>query len=362
MIAVLIAGAVSLAITLFLTPWFIRIAHRLSLGQFIREDGPKSHLTKRGTPTMGGVMLLLGTVVGYFAAKLVTEDAPTPSGLLYLLLMVAFGAVGFIDDFIKIRNHRSLGLHAAAKMGLLLLATVAFAIGTTRFPDAHGLTPGSLHVSIVRDLPFSFAAWGPVAGLVAYVIWIEVIASAASNSVNLTDGLDGLATGASIIAFGAYGLITFWQFNQSCLRVHTGAGCYSVRDPLDLVVVTAAVCGALIGFLWWNTNPAGLFMGDTGSLALGGGLAAVAILSRTQLLLVLVGGLFVIVAASVIIQTGYFRLSGGKRVFLMAPLHHHFELKGWPAVQVVTRFWILEGLFAVFALTLFYGEWLAVTH
>ncbi|MCH4249982.1 MAG: phospho-N-acetylmuramoyl-pentapeptide-transferase [Microbacteriaceae bacterium] len=361
MIAALLAASIALACTLLLTPLFVRFAHRHSLGQFIREDGPKSHYTKRGTPTMGGVMILLAILVGYFAAKLLTGTAVTPSGLLMLFLMVAFGAVGFIDDLIKILDHRSLGLTPWAKMLLLLVVTIVFAVGGLLFRDRHGLTPASTSISFIRDLPIDFMSLGPVAGIILFVVWVELIASGTSNGVNLTDGLDGLATGASIIAFGAYGLITFWQFNQSCVRL-VSPGCYSVRDPLDLVIVTFAVCGALVGFLWWNTNPARLFMGDTGSLALGGGLAAVAILSHTELLLVLVGGLFVIITASVIIQTGYFKLSGGKRVFLMAPLHHHFELKGWPAVQVVTRFWILEGLFAAAGIVLFYGEWLAVTR
>ncbi len=195
------------------------------------------------------------------------------------------------------------------------------------------------------------------------MLWVNLITVSASNGVNVADGLDGLASGAAIFAISAYILIGFWQFNQSCFNPHLDPDvaykCYDVRDPLDLAVVAAAIAGSLIGFLWWNTSPAQIFMGDTGSLALGGALAALAILSRTELLLILIGGLFLIVTGSVIVQRAYFKLTGGKRIFLMSPLHHHFELKGWAEVTVVVRFWLIAALFVAAGVGVFYLEWVS---
>jgi phospho-N-acetylmuramoyl-pentapeptide-transferase len=188
------------------------------------------------------------------------------------------------------------------------------------------------------------------------VIWAYIFVAGASNMVNLTDGLDGLATGACIMVFGAYLIVAIWQFNQRC-SVIAGPNCYEVRDPLDLAIVSAALVGACFGFLWWNTSPAKIFMGDTGSLALGGALAGLAILSRTELLLGVLSGLMVIITLSVILQVGWFKLSGGKRLFRMAPLQHHFELQGWAEVTIVVRFWIIAGLFVALGLGLFYAEW-----
>jgi phospho-N-acetylmuramoyl-pentapeptide-transferase len=194
------------------------------------------------------------------------------------------------------------------------------------------------------------------------VLWITLIVAATSNSVNVTDGLDGLATGSSILAIGSFVVIGFWQFNQSCFGGSDAADqyrCYEIRDPLDLAVVSAAIVGGLIGFLWWNTSPAKIFLGDTGSLAIGGAIAALAVLSRTELLLILIGGLFVIESGSVILQRLFFKLTRGKRIFLMSPIHHHFELKGWAEVTVVVRFWIIGGLLVAAGVGSFYLEWLA---
>lgn len=361
--AVIVAAAVALVINLLVMPAYIRMAHALQWGQFIREDGPRSHYTKRGTPTMGGIVILGGSTIGYFVAHLVTADRISASALLAIYLMLGLGLVGFIDDFIKVRKHRSLGLTPWGKMGLQAAVGIGFVIMSLQFPDSHGITPASWKVSFLRDLPIDLSVTGPIAGSILVAVWMYAIIASASNGVNVADGLDGLAAGASIIAFGSYVIITFWQFNQWCYAPNRQlvevSQCYTVRDPLDLTVFSAALMGALIGFLWWNTSPAKLFMGDTGSLGLGGALAALAILTRTELLLIFIGGLFVIVTGSVIVQRVYFKLTHGKRLFLMSPLHHHFELKGWAPVTVVVRFWIIAAICATVGVGLFYFEWAA---
>jgi phospho-N-acetylmuramoyl-pentapeptide-transferase len=219
-------------------------------------------------------------------------------------------------------------------------------------------------ISAIRDVPWlDFMVLGTVIGTVLYLAWIVLLTVSTSNGVNVADGLDGLATGSSILAIGSYVIIGFWQSNQICggvrLDESTAHACYSTTDPLDLAVVAAAVCGGLIGFLWYNTSPAQIFLGDTGSLGLGGALAGLAILSRTELLLILIGGLFFIVTGSVILQRAYFKITHGKRIFRMSPLHHHFELKGWAEVTVVVRFWIIAGLCVAAGVGLFYLEWIA---
>jgi phospho-N-acetylmuramoyl-pentapeptide-transferase len=345
--------------TLFLTPGFIWLFKKWGWGQFIRDDGPESHHIKRGTPTMGGVVLILAAVLGYFGGKFLNGETPTISALLVLLAMVGLGLVGFLDDFIKTRKQRSLGLGGWAKIAGQALVAIVFASFAFGNPNSRGVTPASTKISVVRDTGFDLMIFGSIAGSVLVVLWIFLLISATSNGVNIADGLDGLAIGASIMAIGAYAVIGFWQFNQACgLTVENIGRCYEVRDPLDLAVVAAAITGAGIGFLWWNTSPAQIIMGDTGAMALGGALAALAILSRTEILLVLIGGLFVIVTGSVILQRAYFKLSGGKRIFLMSPLHHHFELKGWAEITVVVRFWIIAGLSVLAGIGLFYLEWL----
>ncbi|WP_423923985.1 phospho-N-acetylmuramoyl-pentapeptide-transferase [Frigoribacterium sp. 2-23] len=367
MIALLIGGAVSLVFTLLLTPVFIRLFHKLGWGQFIRDDGPKSHHTKRGTATMGGIVLILGSVLGYFVGHLVARDTLTLSGLLVLFMMVGLGVVGFLDDFMKVRNQRSLGLGGWAKILGQVVVGAIFAVLALSFPNPNtGLTPGSAAISGIRDIPWlDFMFFGSIIGGGLFLIWTVLITVSTSNGVNVADGLDGLATGASILAIASYIFIGFWQFNQSCFSVRldesTRSACYTVANPLDLAVVAACICGGLIGFLWWNTSPAQIFLGDTGSLGLGGALAALAILSRTELLLVLIGGLFLVVTGSVILQRAYFKITKGKRIFLMSPLHHHFELKGWAEVTVVVRFWIIAGLFVAAGVGVFYLEWISRT-
>ena len=358
MIALLIAGGFSLLYSLLLTPVFVRIFNRLKWGQPIRVDGPKEHEVKRGTPTMGGIIFLSGSVLAYFVGKLVMGETPTPSALLVILMAVGAGLVGFIDDFLKTRQQQSAGLGGWAKIAGQVIIAVSFALLGLQFANDAGLTPLSTHISLFRDLPFDFMSLGVVLGVILVIVWVMVIVTATTNAVNVTDGLDGLAAGSAIFAFGAYLIIGFWQSSQNCATTAFEAGCYETRDPMDLAVIAAAFLGGVAGFLWWNTNPAQIFMGDTGSMGIGGAIAALAILSRTELLLVLIGGLFIIETGSVIVQRLYFKVTKGKRIFLMSPIHHHFELKGWAEVTVVVRFWIIAGLFVVAGVGAFYGEWL----
>lgn len=359
--SIIAAGAVAFVFTILLTPVFIRLFTQWGWGQFIRDDGPQSHHVKRGTPTMGGIVFILGSILGYFAATLVSGDPPTASAVLVLGMMTGLGVVGFIDDFLKTHKKQSLGLGGWAKVFGQVVVASLFAVAALNFPNANGITPASTDISFIRDLPLDFLVFGPVIGIGLYVLWIALITVSASNGVNVTDGLDGLATGSTLFAVGAFIVIGFWQFNQWCFGDRLGVDtvqCYVVRDPLDTAIVATAIAGSLLGFLWWNTNPAKIYMGDTGSLALGGALAALAVVSRTELLLLLIGGLFVIEAGSVVVQRAYFKITRGKRIFLMSPIHHHFELKGWQEVTIVVRFWIIGGMFVAAAVGVFYLEWL----
>ena len=352
--SVLVAVLVSLLVSILSTPVAIRLFRSRGFGQEIRDDGPQSHQSKRGTPTMGGAVIIVAAVVGYLVAHLLVSGpnrGPTVTGVLLLYLFVGLGAVGFLDDFIKIRKQRSLGLNATSKFGGQLFVGVSFAILALRFKDASGLTPASTHLSFVRDIPqISF-------GAVFFVVVAYVVISGASNSVNLTDGLDGLAAGSAAMVFGAYTAISFYQFRNAC-GAGAAAGCYQVRDPLDVALVAAAAMAACFGFLWWNATPARIFMGDTGSLALGGLLAGIAIVTRTELLLVVLGGLFVVETLSVLLQVGVFKLRR-RRLFNMAPIHHHFELAGWAETTVIVRFWIIAGLAVAFGIGLFYAEFIS---
>ena len=357
--AVLISGGLAMMVALLGTPLFIRFLVRRQYGQFIRQDGPTAHFTKRGTPTMGGVVIILATLLGWGGASLVTGNVPSASAVLLLFLMTGLGVVGFLDDFIKISRQRSLGLRARWKIVGQGLVGVSFAVAALQFPNQNFRTPASTQVSFIRDTGIDLAFAGATLGLILFVLWANLIITAWSNAVNLTDGLDGLATGVSLIVFGAYVIVCVWQSNQSCQSILTvGPRCYETRDPLDLAVVAAAITGACFGFLWWNASPAKIFMGDTGSLALGGALAGLSILSRTEILAAIIGGLFVLVVLSDVIQIGFFKMTG-KRVFKMAPLHHHFELSGWGEVTIVIRFWIIAGLFVAAGIGVYYAEWVA---
>ncbi|WP_232675814.1 phospho-N-acetylmuramoyl-pentapeptide-transferase [Nocardioides sp. R-C-SC26] len=365
--AILLGGGLSLLISLLGTRVAISYFTRWGYGQEIREDGPTTHHTKRGTPTMGGVAIITATVVGYFAAKLITLSPPSASGLLLLYLFVGMGLVGFLDDFIKISRQRNLGLRSRAKMIGQTFVGVSFgALALSPWlEDDNGRTPASDKISFLREID-----WLVLPTILA-ILLIWLITTGTSNAVNLTDGLDGLATGCCMMVFGAYTLVNIWQSSQSCEN-SPGPQCYDVRDPLDLAIIAAALTGACFGFLWWNASPAAIFMGDTGSLALGGALAGFAILTRTELLLLILGGLFVVITLSVMIQVGtfkasrssalfrrVFRVQAGHRVFRIAPLHHHFEMLGWEQVTVVIRFWIITGLFVAAGLGIFYAEWVA---
>ncbi|MDA8380729.1 MAG: phospho-N-acetylmuramoyl-pentapeptide-transferase [Actinomycetota bacterium] len=341
MISLLVSGGVAMLVAAFGTPAVIRWLTRRSVGQQIRADGPKRHAAKAGTPTMGGVSIVGAVVAGYLIGHLGLGTAFSRMGILVILATAGAAAVGFADDYIKVNRKRSLGLSKKAKFaGQIVVATV-FAL----------LAVYWAHVD--TRLSFTRAASpGIQLGHVGWIIWAVVMIVGTANAVNLTDGLDGLASGSASFAFAALAMIGYWQFRHFPI--------YKVSSALDLALVALAFAGGCAGFLWWNAAPARIFMGDTGSLAIGAGLAALALSMNLQLLLPILGGLYVIVTLSVMIQVASFRLFG-RRVFRMAPLHHHFELRGWPETTVIVRFWILASLWTVAGLLLFYVDFLSVS-
>ena len=341
---ILIAAAVSMFVTLLGTPIAIRLFRVWGWGQRIREDGPHTHLEKMGTPTMGGTVILIGIVTAYVVTRVVFTTV-TASGLAVLVATVLLALLGFVDDLIKVRRRRSLGLSKTAKVTGQALVAIVFGVIAVN------------GAGVPTELSF-IRATGLDLG-VFFFVWIFVILAASSNGVNLTDGLDGLASGASILVLSAYVFIAFWQFRHTCELGPTPA-CYpvDVNAALDVAIVAGAAVGATAGFLWWNAAPARIFMGDTGALALGGLMGALAIVTSTQLLLVVLGGLFVIETTSVIVQVIAFR-GFGTRVFRMSPIHHHFELAGWPEFTVIVRFWIVTGLCVAVGLGLFYTDFVA---
>jgi len=342
--AILIAAAVGMAVTLLGTPVAIRAFRLWGWGQHIREDGPHTHLEKMGTPTMGGTVIVAGMVAAYLVTRIVFGTV-TAAGLSVLFATIGLGLVGFVDDFIKVRRQRSLGLSKAAKVAGQAVVAVAFGIVAVKM--AHVPT----ELSFIRDT-------GVNLGIVFYP-WVFVILASASNAVNLTDGLDGLASGSSLLVLSAYVYISFWQARHSC-DLPAVPACYpvGVNAGLDTAIVAGGAVGAVAGFLWWNAAPARIFMGDTGALALGGLVAALAIVTSTQLLLVLLGGLFVLETTSVILQVVSFR-GFGRRLFRMSPIHHHFELAGWPEFTVIVRFWIIAGMCVAIGIGLFYADFVA---
>jgi len=336
-ISLMVAGGVALWAAVVGTPLLIRWLSHRRIGQQIREDGPHMHLAKAGTPTMGGVAMVAAVVVGYTVAH-VAHVAFTRSGLLVVLATVAAAGVGLVDDWIKVRNRRSLGLNKRGKFSALVLIAVGFALAAEHWAGV--------------DTHLSFTRWnstGLELGSVGWVLWAVFVMVGTANAVNLTDGLDGLASGSATFGFAILAIIGYWQFRHFPI--------YHVHPALDLALVAVALAGACLGFLWWNAAPARIFMGDTGSLAVGTAMAALCLLMNLQLLLAVIGGLFVIVTLSVVVQVVSYRVFG-KRVFRMAPLHHHFELLGWPETTVIVRFWILAGLFAALALGMFYADFL----
>jgi phospho-N-acetylmuramoyl-pentapeptide-transferase len=345
LINILLAASVSFLLVLTGTPVAIRFLRRRKYGQYIREDGPQAHFVKRGTPTMGGLVILAGAAAGYLISHFAAPGGGwfSPSGLLAMGTIFAMGFLGFIDDYLKVSKRRSLGLKKTTKILGQLVIAVAFAF-------ALGPTQARQEISFIRPLGVALG--------VLFVLWIFLIIASASNGVNLADGLDGLASGSGAMVMGAYVIIAFWQVRHRCGTPTGGVGCYSAQHSLDLAIVSASMLGAAAGFLWWNAAPAKIFMGDTGSLALGGAMGALAILTNTQLLLIVLGGLYVVELSSVVLQVVSYRIFG-RRLFLMAPIHHHFELLGWPEFTVIVRFWILAALAIAFGLGLFYGEFLA---
>ena len=345
---VLGAAAIGLAVTLLGTPVAIRLFRTWGWGQRIREDGPHTHMEKMGTPTMGGIVILVALVVGYVVTRLIFGGF-TPAGWSLLVAAVGFGVVGFLDDFIKVHRRRSLGLSMSAKFVGTALVSLLFAVLVVHYA---GSTGTSTELSFVRQT-------GIKLGIVFY-LWAFIVLTAASHAVNLTDGLDGLSSGSSIFVLSAYVFIAFWQFRHAC-EIGPATACYEGVDQeamLDAAVVAAATMGAVAGFLWWNAAPARIFMGDTGALSLGGLFGALAITTNTQLLLVIMGGLFVIETMSVILQVISFR-GFGRRIFRMSPIHHHFELAGWPEFTVIVRFWIVAGLCVAVGLGLYYADFIA---
>jgi phospho-N-acetylmuramoyl-pentapeptide-transferase len=344
MTAILLAAAVGLFVTLLGTPVAIRLFRLWGWGQRIREDGPRGHMEKMGTPTMGGVVIIAGMLVSYLIARVV-HTRVTIAGLAVLGVTVGLGVLGAADDLIKIRKRRSLGLNKTAKVAGQALVSLSFGYIAVTF------TQVSKELSFIRDTDLQLG--------LAFFVWVFVMVAASSNGVNLTDGLDGLASGSATLVLAAYVIIPFWQFRHSCF-LDLAPACYQIRpDPaLDIAIVAAGGLGAVAGFLWWNAAPARIFMGDTGALAIGGLLGGLAIMTDTQLLLLVLGGLYALVTTSVIVQVVMFRLTG-RRVFRMAPIHHHFELVGWPEFTVIVRFWILAGLAVAVGLGLFYADFLA---
>lgn len=340
MIALLTAGVVSFFTALLGMPILIGWLAARGIGQPIRTDGPQSHLKKTGTPTMGGIAIVVAAVAGYVAPHVVAERLPfSRRGLLVVFAFVGAAAVGLADDWIKITRKRSLGLNKRAKIAGQFGVAITFAslaIWWARIDPVLGFTrpqrPG----------------WVLPVGLWIAVMVLVVVG--ASNSVNLTDGLDGLAAGSSVYAFAAYTVMGFWMFRHFAE--------YRIERALDVAVVAASMVGACAGFLWWNAAPARIFMGDVGSLAIGSALGAIAVVTYTPLLLPVVGGLFVMETLSVILQVFTFRLMGGRRIFRMAPIHHHFELRGWPETTVIIRFWILGMIAASLGLGLFYADFI----
>lgn len=356
---ILISAAVGLVLSLLLTPYLIRFFSRQGFGQEIRNDGPQTHLKKRGTPTMGGIAIIIAMWVGYAVAVLVQlltgDGGPTASGWLLLYLTTGLGLVGFLDDFIKLRKERSLGLTKRGKLIGQVAVSLVFAVLALMFQNHSGLTPASTHLSYTRGLTWlSF-------GLVGFVLFAVLISVAWSNGVNLADGLDGLAAGFAAMVLGTYVFISYFQFRNTCGSVGVApTGCYQVRDPLDIAMIAAAALGGCIGFLWWNAHPARIFMGDCGSLALGGLFAGLSILTSTELLMVVVAALAVVQLLSVTLQVAVYKRRK-VRLFKMAPFHHHFEISGWTETTVLVRFWLLAAISAALGATLFYTEWLAKT-
>jgi phospho-N-acetylmuramoyl-pentapeptide-transferase len=364
--AVIVSAVIAFLVSILGTPIAIKAFTRLRAGQPIRSEGPKTHLSKKGTPTMGGVVLIVATLFAYVGGHFVfatlpseqlgTPSGPTTTGIVLLGLFIGLGAVGFIDDYLKVTKKNSTGLSMRKKLIGQMLVGAVFGIIALWIPSAgpKGQPVASQMVSFVKDI-----TWLDITKFGALILFVFVV-MAMSNAVNLTDGLDGLATGTSVMVIGSYGLIAFWEYRHWAVDPsYTGKYHYEVRDPLEIAIIAIGVAAACIGFLWWNTSPARIFMGDTGSLALGGLVAGLAFATRTVLLLPILGFLFTIVTVTWVIQIGSYQL-WQRRVFRMVPLQHHFELAGWSEVNIVIRFWIIAGIGVASAMGLYYADFLRV--
>ncbi len=348
MIALLMAAGVGLATSLVGTRFLIVWLRQRGIGQPIHEDVPDAHRKKAGTPTMGGIAIVAGATVGYLVAHTRPGLSFTRSGVLLILLIIGAGIVGGVDDWIKVSQERNLGLSKAAKSIGLLTVAVGFSVATVIFTDVH------TELSFTRFDNFENLDLGTV----GWCVWAVLLIVGCTNAVNLTDGLDGLAGGSAIASFAAFTVIAFWAYRNNG-QIGAEAN-YQIPHALDIATVCAALVGSTTGFLWWNATPARIFMGDTGSLAIGGGLAGMALLLNTHLLLPLIGGLFVFETLSVIVQVAGFRLFK-RRPFRMAPIHHHYEFAGWPQTTIIVRFWILAGLSTAIALGLYLADFIHLT-
>ena len=341
MIALLIAGGSAFGLALFGTKYLIVLLTKRGIGQEIRDDAPVAHphVAKRGTPTMGGITLVVGAFLGYTLAHIRNDVVKfSDQGLVLLLLIGGLGLVGFLDDYLGVRRKRNLGLRKRGKTAGLLAVTTVFV----------WLAHSSLHlpttISVTSGTGLDVPAW-------VWILFTIDLVYGTANAVNLTDGLDGLAAGSSAVVFGAFMLMAFVQFR------HPEQYDTLLAASLDTAAIAAALLGGCLGFLWWNAAPARVFMGDTGSLALGGAIAGFAVVTNTVLLLPIIGALFVIETLSVLIQIISFRVFK-KRMFRMAPIHHHFELKGWPETTVIVRFWLLSGISTAIGLGIFYARFI----
>lgn len=347
MISMLLAAGIAFVISILGTPYAIRVLRRRNIGQFIQEE-LEGHMHKHGTPTMGGIVIVVAVLGGYALSHISLTVAGgnlgltllpfRTGGMLAILAFVGMAVIGFLDDYQKVSQERNLGLSKAGKFGGQLAIAGMFAWALSR-------TDMILDIGFTRPLGIGLPVW-------AFVVVVVIMLTATANAVNLTDGLDGLASGSSALVVAAYMIMTFWIF-----RNPTFYGEFVSQDlsALDLARFAAAMLGATLGFLWWNTAPAQIIMGDVGSQSLGGGVAALALLTNTHLLLPILGGLFVMETVSVILQVGSFRLFG-RRIFRIAPIHHHFERVGWPETTIIVRFWIIAAIGVALALGFFYGD------
>jgi phospho-N-acetylmuramoyl-pentapeptide-transferase len=344
------ASMTAMLIGLLIGPFVIERLREFQIGQFIREDGPQSHLKKGGTPTMGGVLICISILV----PTLLWANLTNPYIWMVMVSTLAFGAIGFTDDYIKVVKKRNLGLTSWQKLALQLLVSGAIAITLLWLRGEHSYSTRLMVPFVKKFRPdliisslLSYPHLWPLA-FVPFVIFVMLVITGSSNAVNLTDGLDGLAIGCTIIAAGALTVLTY-------VSGHVVFADYLELQRMPMVSEVTIFCGAMvggsIGFLWYNAHPAEVFMGDVGSLALGGAIGTVAVIIKQELLLPFIGGVFVLEILSVILQVGSYKLRNGKRIFKMAPLHHHFELMGWSESKVITRFWITALVFALFALT-----------